>query len=209
MDIPNVEPNSKKYNQEKEALEARRPEKVVSGKVSTKKRGVFKRFGDIFFTENVGDVKKYLLYEVAIPALKENFADLVNSAISMVLFGEATRRVKKASGNSLGSKINYGGYFSGSEKRERMPSYSRSRIAHNFDEVVFDSRGEAELVLDNMLDILGRYDRVTVMDFYDLAGITSEFTDSKYGWTDLKGTRVSGSPSRGYVIELPKCLPLE
>lgn len=209
MDIPNVEPNSKKYIQEKEAIEAKRPEKVVSGKVATKKRGLFKRFGDIFFTENVGDVKKYLMYDVVIPAIKENFADLVNSAISMMLFGEASRRIKKPSGNSLGSKINYGGYFSGSERRDRMPSYSRSRIAHNFDEVLFESRGEAELVLDNMLDILGRYDRVTVMDFYDLAGITSEFTDSKYGWTDLKGTRVSGSPSRGYIIELPKCLALE
>lgn len=209
MDLSNIEPNSHKYNEEKETLELRRPEKVVTGSVKTKRRGIFKRFNDIFFTEDVGDVKKYLFYDVVVPQIKEGVADLINSAISMLLFGEATRRVKKPSGNSLGSRVNYGAYFSGGERKERMPSYGRSRIAHNFEDVVFDSRGEAELVLDNMIDILGRYDRVTVMDFYDLAGITSEFTDSKYGWTDLRGTKVSGSPSRGYSIDLPKCMALE
>lgn len=211
MEINDFEPNSHKYN-EKKALEAERPkiEAVATGTTSKRKRSLFKRFADTFFTEDVGDVKTYILYDVVIPAIKENVADIINSAVSMIFFGEASRRSRKPSGGSIGSKINYGGYFNSGERKERMPAYNRSRIAHNFEDVVFDNRADAESVLDGMIEILNsEYRQVSVADFYDLAGISTSFTDNKYGWTDLRGSRVIGSPSRGYIIELPRCVTLE
>lgn len=205
------EPNSNKYRQEQEAQEiAPKIEKVVSGTSTKRKRGLFKRFSDIFLTEDVGDVRTYLLYEVLIPSIKENVADLINCAVGMMFFGEASRRTRRAGSPQNTSKVNYGSYFTGGEKREKMPSYSRSRIAHNFDDVVFETRNDAELVLDGMLEILNSECRqVTVADFYDLAGISSNFTDNKFGWVDLRTARVVGSPSRGYSIDLPKCEVLQ
>lgn len=211
MEINDFEPNSHKYNEQK-ALEAERPkiEAVATGTTSKRKRSLFKRFADTFFTEDVGDVKTYILYDVVIPAIKENVADIINSAVSMIFFGETSRRSRKPSGGSIGSKINYGGYFNSGERKERMPAYNRSRIAHNFEDVVFDNRADAESVLDGMIEILNsEYRQVSVADFYDLAGISTSFTDNKYGWTDLRGSRVTGSPSRGYIIELPRCVTLE
>ena len=211
MEINDFEPNSHKYNEQK-AFETERPkiEAVATGTTSKRKRSLFRRFADTFFTEDVGDVKTYILYDVVIPAIKENVADIINSAISMIFFGEASRRSRKPSGGSIGSKINYGGYFNSGERKERMPAYNRSRIAHNFEDVVFDNRADAESVLDGMIEILNsEYRQVSVADFYDLAGISTSFTDNKYGWTDLRGARVVGSPSRGYIIELPKCVALD
>lgn len=209
IDINQFEPNSHKYNEQKKAQEMKKVEKVTSGKVSKRKRSLGKRFVDIFLTEDVGDVKTYLFYDVMIPAIKENVADLINSAIGMLFFGEATRR-RKPTGGQTGSKVNYGGYFQGGQKPERLPSYQRARVAHNFDEIVFETRGEANLVLDGMLEILNSECRqVTVADFYDLAGMSTNFTDNKYGWTDLRTARVNGSPSRGYWIDLPRCVALE
>lgn len=211
MEINDFEPNSHKYNEQK-ALEAERPkiEAVATGTTSKRKRSLFRRFADTFFTEDVGDVKTYILYDVVIPAIKENVADIINSAVSMIFFGEAFRRSRKQAGSSTGSKINYGSYFNSGERRERMPAYNRSRIAHNFEDVVFDNRADAESVLDGMIEILNsEYRQVSVADFYDLAGISTSFTDNKYGWTDLRGSRVTGSPSRGYIIELPRCVTLE
>lgn len=214
MDINEFESNSLKVRREKEAEqspEVPKIEKVISGASTKRKRGLGRRFIDIFFTEDVGDVKTYLVYDVLIPAIKENVADLINSAVGMLFFGEASRRVAKRPGSPQnGTRINYGGYFNSGEKREKLPSYGRSRIAHNFDDVIFETRGDAELVLDGMLEILNsEYRQVTVADFYDLAGISSQFTDNKYGWTDLRSARVVGSPSRGYSIELPRCITLE
>lgn len=215
MDINDFEPNSQKYRMEKavkdapNAPETHKVEKVVSGATTKRKRSLLKRFADIFLTEDVGDVKTYLIYDVLVPAIKENIVDLINSAAGMLFFGEASRRPRKAA-NGTGSKINYGGYFNSGERREKMPNYSRSRIAHNFDDVIFETRGEAELVLDGMLEILNsEYKQVTVADFYDLAGMSTTFTDNKYGWTDLRGARVTGSPSRGYYIDLPRCTALD
>lgn len=211
MDINDFEPNSHKYKEEK-ALETERPkiEAVATGTTSKRKRSLFRRFADTFFTEDVGDVKTYILYDVVIPAIKENVADIINSAVSMIFFGETSRRSRKPTGSSTGSKVNYGSYFNSGERRERMPAYNRSRIAHNFEDVVFDNRADAESVLDGMIEILNsEYRQVSVADFYDLAGISTSFTDNKYGWTDLRGARVVGSPSRGYIIELPRCVTLE
>ena len=211
IDLSSFEPNSHKYHQQQEAQQFKKVEKVTTGKVSTRRRSLSKRFVDIFLTEDVGDVKTYLIYDVMIPAIKENVADLINSAIGMLFFGEATRRTRAPGrGAPTGSKINYGGFHASAQKAERLPSYQRSKIAHDFDDIVFETRGESELVLDGMLEILGsEAHQVTVADFYDLAGMTTNFTDNKYGWTDLRTARVSGSPSRGYWIDLPRCVALD
>ena len=212
MDANEFEPNSQKYRMEKNIkdTEEKKIEKVTTGAVTKRKRSLVKRFADTFFSEDVGDVKTYLIYDVLVPAIKENIVDLITSAAGMIFFGEASRRPRKPNGNTNGSKINYSGYFAGGERREKMPNYARSRVAHNFDDVIFESRGEAELVLDGMLEILNsEYKQVTVADFYDLAGMSTTFTDNKFGWTDLRGSRVCGSPSRGYYIDLPRCTSLE
>lgn len=215
IDINEFKPNSRKYHLEQEQSEnsqvpEKKVEKVIQGSGTKQKRGIGKRFIDIFIDENVSDVKTYLFYDVLVPAIKENFADLVNSAVNLLLFGEVARRpARRQGGNGTGSKINYGGYFNSNQRPERLPRYERSRVAHNFDDVYFNTRGEAELVLDGMMDILSDYKQVTVADFYDLAGVSTEFTDNKYGWTDLRGTSIKGSPSRGYWIELPKCVALD
>lgn len=214
IDINEFKPNSNKYHQEQAESQSLVPEKkvekAISGNATKQKRSIGRRFIDIFIDENVGDVKSYLFYDVMVPAIKENVADLINSAISMLLFGEVVRRgVKRQGGNPNTSKVNYGGYFNNGQRPERLPRYERSRIAHNFDDVYFNTRGEAELVLDGMMEILNDYKQVTVADFYDLAGVSTEFTDNKYGWTDLRGARVSGSAARGYFIDLPRCMALD
>ena len=219
VNMEDLKPNSHKYKQEQETKSLtvanagnppaeKKAERVTQGAVTTRKKSLGRRFFDIFIDENVGDVKTYLVYDVLVPAIKENIADLINSAVGMLFFGEASRRVVRRN-NGSNSKINYGGYFNGGAKTERMPSYGRSRIAHNFDDVVFETRADAELVLDGLMDILQEYKQVSVADLYDLAGKSTEFTDNKYGWIELRGARVVGSPARGYIIDLPRCVTLE
>ena len=44
-------------------------------------------------------------------------------------------------------------------------------------------------------------------DLYDLVGMTSNYTDNKYGWYDLRTAYIQGV-SGGYVIRLPKPVAL-
>jgi hypothetical protein len=82
------------------------------------------------------------------------------------------------------------------------------RAKHDFDEVVLESRGEAEEVLSNLVDSIIDYGQATVADFYDLVGIATNFVDGKWGWTDLRNASVSRVRG-GYLINLPRTQPLD
>ena len=83
--------------------------------------------------------------------------------------------------------------------RDRDSGSERSKA----DDLIIASRAEAEQVLDEMYELLDTYKQVTVADFYDMLGISSEFTDNKYGWTNLNGARVIRVRD-GYRIDLPR-----
>lgn len=209
MDTSNIEPNSHKYNQEKEVKEAMRPKSIVKGKVVKKKRGLFARFKDSFIKEDPKTVRKYLWEDVIYPAIVDNVFDILTNAYDMTFRGERGGRRKSNGGNSLGSRINYGSFFIG-DRREKAPTYRRSDIAHNFDQLYFESRAEAENVLDAMVEIANSdYKQVTVADFYDLVGITGEHTDNKFGWRELGSAKVKGDARNGYYIDLPRCISLD
>ena len=73
---------------------------------------------------------------------------------------------------------------------------------------VFDTRKEAEEVLDRMDDLIDTYGVVSVADLYDLVGISGNYTDNKYGWTNLRNADVQRVRD-GYLLKLPKALPFD
>lgn len=205
VDMNDLKPNSHKYREEQANKEERKIEKVVEGTAIKKKKSLSRRFFNIFFSESIEDVTTYVLYDIIVPAIKENIVDIINSTTSMMFLGE-TRRKRGGRGQSTGgvTRINYGGYFSGNQSSEKMPSYRNSNIPSKVDELVLESRGDAELVLDQMLEIIDQYGKVTVSDYYDLMGVSTTFTDNKYGWRDLRNARIIKSGRDGYLIDLPR-----
>ena len=216
VNMDDLKPNSHQYHKDTETQEQgdqieKRAKKIVTSPVDVRKKSIGRKFLDIFISEDVGDVKKYLVYDVLVPAIKENIADAVNGAIGMIFFGEATRRNTSGTArNRTGSRVNYGGYFNGggnggSERRERMPKSYREDTGGraSTDDIIIASRAEAEQVLDEMRELLDTYKQVTVADYYDMLDITSEFTDHKFGWTDLSDARVI-RVRNGYHIDLPR-----
>lgn len=79
---------------------------------------------------------------------------------------------------------------------------------HRFDNVVFETRGDAESVIDQLEDILDTYGFVTVADLYELSGMTYKHGDNHYGWTNLKTVRVL-QVRNGWVLDLPRALPVD
>lgn len=63
-----------------------------------------------------------------------------------------------------------------------------------------------------MYDLLNDYDTVSIADLNSLLGRSSSFTDQKWGWTNLKGSRIYknlGSRNRGYILELPRVVAID
>lgn len=196
--------NSHKKREERE--DHRKVEKVIKGRVVQKKKSLGKRFLETFIGDDVNSVTGYILHDVLIPAAKATLSDMVQGGIEMLLFGERKgNRTRRDQGRSY---VSYNNYSSQNNRREDRREYGqRSRARHNFDDIILSTRGEAEEVLSHLVDLTMDYGEASVADLYDLVGITEEFTDRKYGWTNLGSASVS-RVREGYLLNLPKPIPL-
>lgn len=186
--------NSKKSKSE----ETKTIEKVISGTAKTKKKNDVQKFADVFISEDVNNVKSYIFMDVLVPAIKKAISDIVVNGIDMILYGEAGHTKK-----SNGTKPSYRSYYESNNNNR-----TTRRTAYSFDDIVMDNRADAEEVLDSMLATIDKYGIVSVADMYDLVGITGNYTDNKYGWTDLRSARIERERDGGYTINLPRALPL-
>lgn len=185
-----------------EALTDRKKvEKVVHGRVRTKPKSGVSKITDVFISEDAANVKSYIVMDVLVPAVKKAISDIVRDGIDMILYGES--RGRKSS--SASGYVSYRDY-SRSDDRDRFRD-SRSRSSYAHDDIILDSRGEAEEVLTRMDELIDTYGNVSVADLYDLVGKSSEYTDNKYGWMNIR----NAEPIRvrdGYMLKLPKALPI-
>lgn len=198
-------PNSNKYKeQQKAAKEEKRAEKVVQGKVKVKKKNEVRKFADVFVAEDARNVKDYLLMEVAIPAIKNTIIDLITNGVTMLFNGEAGTKTKRRSGDY----VSYRDYSNRDRDRDRRDASIRGRF--DLDDLVFGSRRDADATLEQMEDMIDRYGWATVLDLYESAdlGGSAPWTANKYGWTSLRSAEVV-KVRDGYVIKLPKAMPLD
>lgn len=199
-EIGNYKPNSFKSKEEAAEQErTKRVEKVVTGNVKTKKKSELKKLSDVFIAEDMSNVGNYIVMDVLIPAFKKAVSDIVTNGIDMLLYG-SNGRTKKP-GNS-----HYVSYDKMS-KRDDRPVESRVRTGYDHREVILDSRGEAEEVLTQMEACIDTYGTVTVADMFDLIGVSSQYTDQKYGWTNLRNAKIVRVRD-GYLLDMPKALPI-
>lgn len=183
--------------------ERKKLDKVVSGDVKVKKKSGVHKFTDVFISEDVSNVKTYILMDVLVPAIKKAVSDIVTNGIDMILYG-GNGGPKKRTTNS--SYISYNNYSDRNRREIHSYGTTTTRTGYSYDEISIPSRGEAEEVLSRMDELIETYGMVSVADFYDLVGVTGEYTDNKYGWTNIRNAEVVRARD-GYVIKLPKALP--
>lgn len=202
-------PNSFRYReqQQKEAAEEpRKIEKVVTGNVKVKKKSGIGKFFSSFFTEDAPKIKDFVLSDVLIPSAKKAITDIVINGINMIVYGADAGRRNISNGPV--TKISYKNYSSYSNPNPgfRQPT---ARTTYSYDEITFASRGDAEMVLAEMDEIVSKYGFVKVADFYDLVGTSGSHTDNNYGWTDLRSANVVRLYNGDYTIKLPRALPID
>jgi hypothetical protein len=125
-------------------------------------------------------------------------------------FGGPSRR-RTAGGNAANNAFNmltnYGAFSSGpmgNPNQSQGGGLSRhARRTLNFGEVVIPTKLAAENVLSQMFEVVANFDEVTVADFIQMIGDTPDFMHEKYGWTDLRGSRVVRAKGGGYTFSFP------
>lgn len=175
--------------------------RVTEGKVVERKKSLGKRMAETFTGDDASSVGGYILFEVALPAVKQLIADAVSQGIERLLFGDMAR------GGGSRPRPGYTSYNNISKKSRDEPRAmsNRARATHNFSEIVLEDRGEAEEAIFQLVELIENYDVATVSDLYSMIGITGSFVDEKWGWTkdNIGGARVR-RVSKGFLLDLPR-----
>lgn len=151
-----------------------------------------------------GSIKSYILFDVLIPSIKDAISEIVRNGIDIILYGDAG--YSKSTSNA--SKVKYKSYDKMFDRKRERKYSSSVRAGYSYDDIILDNRGEAEHVLMRMDELISMYDSASVADLYDLVGMTGNYTDNKYGWTDLHNADIIRIRD-GYLLKLPRALPLD
>lgn len=206
--MQDYKPNSHRFKEEQKqqpTVEKREIKKVTKAPVKVKKKGVVGSAIDSFVQEDLSNIKTYLVKDVVIPTIKNTIWDAFTNTLDMVLFGGTGRSRKNGPGSS---RVPYVSYNKCSDRRDSRSYDEPRRARYDFGNIVFNSKADADEVLRQMDAIMDEYKLVTVVDLYDLVGVTGEYTDSKYGWTNIRNARTIRGRD-GYYLELPKPLPID
>ena len=191
--------NSDKERQEASRQSEKKVEAVVVGTAKTRKKGELQKFVNEFVPGNFSIIKSDILRNIIVPSLKKAVSDIVKVGIDMILYdGKQTQS----------SKVSYRNYYDRDNDKVRAGSSINRCNNLDYDDILFETRGDAETVLDAMNDIISQYGIVTISDLYDLARVPNDnFTLNRYGWSSISGAcaiRVRD----GYILKLPRAIPI-
>lgn len=187
---------------------------VAKGRV--KKSGVGKWLGNVFFgEEGFRGWSGHMFYDVVVPSIQNGLADMATTAIQRAIFGQDYIHARRTTPSYWGRGVNNVTRIDSwrdANRQDYTRNYAkRNRKASNYvEEIIFDTRQDAQEVFNIMLANLDAYGVVTVGDFYELSDQPSKFTDQSFGWTisgngqGLQGARIVAARGGGFKINFPQ-----
>lgn len=200
------------------STQVKKAEKAAIGPVKTRKKSDIRKLADVFISDDVESVKSYIWMDVLVPAAKKTVSDIVSgvfdiikNSVDVYLYGEDAVRKK----SSNGSRTSYGRFYEKQRDDRRPPRERRSNSRFDYEDMLFDSRGDVEAIIAQMEDVIEQYHLISVATLYnDILDRSAPYTAEDYGWTNIRSAhaeRVWDYEERRYRYELklPKALPLD
>lgn len=178
--------------------------KIIKGGSIRRKPSLSKRFREMFFAEvdERQGIVDYVVGDIMVPALKDMIMDSFQQGMERTFYGTSRPRRNSSKTSTFGNttRTPYDRYSS--SNRDRPSPSRRSRSSHVVYDIILENRPDAESVIDDMRNILEKYEFVSCRDLYELVGETFHHTDEKFGWTNLRDAAVRRT-SNGYLLDLP------
>jgi len=154
------------------------------------------------------DIRDGVINDIIAPKVKDLFYDIIEgivgtieSSFQMMIFGDYR---PSTSSRRIGDRVSYNSF----SKKQNSPTPSVSS-AFICDDLSYESKGDAELVLMAMKEHLRVYPYVTVAQMYEFSNMSQpNWTSNNYGWNDLSGAMVKRNFDGEYIIDLPKAKPI-
>lgn len=183
--------------------------KVVTGEVVQRKKSIGSRFKGVFLGGEIRNASQYIASNVLLPSLRDLIVDATSKGIERFVYGEAGGPRRRASSDPYRPRISYNTAPERQRQRDRgmgmlpdQPPLGSIPRRHQLNDIILVSREEAELVLERLVDIIDKYDVVSVADLHDLVGLPTNYVDNKWGWVNLAHVDVRQT-RQGWMLDLP------
>lgn len=183
-------------------------EKKVVATGTVKEKTFKQKVRDAFISDEVHDIKSYVVFDVIIPAIKQTFRNLFVNSLDMALFGKV-QQGPKTDQRGGSTYIAYDRLYqqgNGGYGQSPKPQKAGAPLRINeLDRVIFHDKTDAIDVLSYMLENIEEYHVTSVADFVQAANLTVSPIHHNFGFYDLSGASVEQLPDgSGYWIRLPK-----
>lgn len=187
-----------------------RTEQLVTGTVLPKKQKTgLRRAAESIISGDVRSLMDQVLNEALVPTIKRAIREIGKNALDIIFDGEIQPMNNLRDMNRRAGRISYDKFYSELKEESAPDGYRRASRNYEFDTILFDSKGDAELVLRRMKEMLSAYSAVSVFDLFDTAGVTCDHTACRYGWENLDQAKtVMLRDGSGYILKLPQVRPL-
>lgn len=211
--------NPKKKNRELEQPKKKKEksvERVTRGQVIVTKKSLGRKAKDLIIEMDIRGVSRYIWHEILVPAAKNMVVDSVQRGAERAVYGETAVR-RRTYGYGGSSRYQYNNPINRMHRdvvsREVTNIVNQGPISGRYprrpqDAYILTSREEAELVIDQMNDIIDNYEVASVADLHATIGLTSTPVDNKWGWTYLGNVQIR-QIREGFLIDLPLPEPID
>lgn len=208
--LEDITPNSHVSKESRKPPKDRVTPVVHKDSIASTKKPLSQKFADTFITEDVDDVKSWLLMDVIIPGIKNTILDM----LSMMFFGGRTygSRGNRSRGyyNRDNASYNYNAYYKSDYSRQN--DHTSPQISNNgkvdYRNIVFKRREDAERVVDEMHRRIADFGEVSIGEMLDLMEITGKYTDMNWGWRDPRDIGIRRISS-GFLIDVAEAKLLD
>lgn len=197
-------------------------EKIITGKVIVKKAGPGQRLKAHLTGDDGKSVGHHIVHDVLLPSALDMFYEAGVELLGLVL-GRSNRSRAGGVGqfnysniaNSIMSKVNYQppGFMASptmaTQKQQSRSTVIPVRSTIDLEDIQLETRVEADAILLQMDEYIGRFGQATRADLFDMLGITGESTDENFGWKNLHGVRPHRNRNGMYSLNLPRAIQLD
>lgn len=214
--IPNYPSNNqnvvKANSDSQQPVQREKVKPVIQGRAYKKHRTTKSILQAIFIPKDVESVRDYVIFDVIIPRGKDFVVNLGKSMLDAIFYGDS--QPGRPNGYGPASNVQRISYSSISSQPQRVANPNGMRRPNDrshaiFEDVVFDTRSDAEAVLNLLIDQISTYGVASVNDAYDACGLAAPYTGNNYGWTSLSTAEISRTFNGQWIIKFPKALPIE
>ncbi len=180
---------------------------VAQGKV--RKQGMLQKFGRYILEDTIETAKEHTVKEILLPGIRNLIFDTFNEMVGRMLFGDDSPRpvntYRTGNGSRRAGQTSYTKFYD-DQRRGRTGSYRD--MPYDPDDIIVPTRTQANAALDELDYVIHKYGQASIANYYDIIGVSGQWTDNRYGWTSIRGASIK--PVRdGFMIILPPTILLE